>query len=638
MDPLPSERLTEFFASFFVYIFGVQAAVHLLLAGVLYQWHRRRFEGSKELIYWSLSWCFLGIYHLAAGLALYFVAGGYSSENWQRITASWIAQVSGYAQPFFLYLGLQVAIHPQRARKRTLVVMLGTIFLAATALIVWTHQPGFDSTTRFALKLVPRALICAVVYTLLTVQIIRHKLTGSGAERWLFPIGMLLYGVSQLFKSWQYMFHQGASTFQVSIYMQVADLLFQVIAGVGMLVWFLGVAHRRTVAVGKKLEDSREQLERAQRAGTIGRLVGGIAHDFNNLLTVIQGHAAIARENQDRPEHHGASLQQITAASRSAAELVGQLLDFSKRQRGTGETYAVAKLIRELKGMLPRVIDATIKLEWPSVSVKNYVHLDRTQLEMVILNLVINAQEALPDGGTIRIDSIVIELSREKARELKVEAGEYVTVKVEDDGIGIDEETCERVFDRFFTTKKTGTGLGLFTSREFVRENNGALTVESSPGKGSVFTIYLPTTSVRNKQISEQPKVNENGTGTVLIVEDDEATLEVAIRILEDVGFEVLWANNGQNALLEYNTYVGKLDLLIADVVMPEMGGRELAETLTSRQESLQVLFISGYSPEKLGSVAIDRHRWNRLNKPFSPEQLITAVREQLNRRLDLTS
>ena len=211
-------------------------------------------------------------------------------------------------------------------------------------------------------------------------------------------------------------------------------------------------------------------------------------------------------------------------------------------------------------------------------------------------------------------------------------------INVEDDGIGIDEATCERVFDRFFTTKKTGTGLGLFTSREFVRENNGALTVDSSPGKGSVFTIFLPTTSTRSKPASAIPDQPTDGTGTILLVEDDPATLEVATRVLEDAGFKVICADNGQNALMEYNTFVGNFDLLIADVVMPEMGGRELAESLATRQRGLSVLFISGYSHERLGPVEIDRERWTRLGKPFSPQQLLTAVREQLSRDFDHSS
>jgi two-component system, cell cycle sensor histidine kinase and response regulator CckA len=384
----------------------------------------------------------------------------------------------------------------------------------------------------------------------------------------------------------------------------------------------------------KFLED---QLRQAQKMEAIGRLAGGVAHDFNNLLTAIIGYsqlmmARIGEDSQMRKE-----LEEIYKAGTRAASLTSQLLAFSRKQVIQPVSLNLNAIVVDMGKMLRRLIGEDIELQFALADDLDCIKADAGQMQQVVMNLAVNARDAMPTGGRLTIATLNINLDEAFIRKRPTVApGAYVVLRVSDTGSGIDEDIQSRVFEPFFTTKEMGkgTGLGLSTIHGIITQSGGHVWFESEPGRGTTFEIYLPRIGEREEQRQTPGSTAEalHGTETVLLVEDEEAVRRLACSILEANGYTVLEAPSCDEALAMARAHQGSLDLLVTDVVMPQMSGRELAEQLTQRRPEIKVLFISGYTDDAIVRTGALESGIAFLQKPFVPDAFARKVREVLRK------
>ncbi|MFW6155696.1 MAG: PAS domain S-box protein [Armatimonadota bacterium] len=394
------------------------------------------------------------------------------------------------------------------------------------------------------------------------------------------------------------------------------------------------------VAIGRDVTESHElhqQLARVQRLDAVGTLAGGIAHDFNNVLTAIIGHANLLSRHIEEDESAHRHADQISQNAERASRLTRQLLAFSRRQPSQPQVVDLNRLIREMEEMLRRVMPENIELRLDLSADLGYTEIDPAQVEQIVMNLVLNARNAMPAGGELRVTTSNSRLREESVGELfDARPGEYVTVQVADTGVGMDEETEARIFEPFFTTRQDsgGTGLGLSTVYGLVRQNRGAVSVYSEVDKGTIFRIYLPRAddlAESVETVSEDEEAVLHGDETLLVVEDATNLLELIETILTSFGYTVLTADRGDEALKVEREHRGEIDLVVTDVVMPEMSGTELADQLIEENPDLRVLFISGYPTERAMSAERVDSRFAFLQKPFSAIKLGRRVREMLD-------
>ncbi len=391
------------------------------------------------------------------------------------------------------------------------------------------------------------------------------------------------------------------------------------------------VVHFRDVTESLALQD---QLTQSQKMDAIGRLAGGVAHDFNNLLTAIVGHAELLKDQIEAGSEAAIDLAEIEKAAERAAGLTQQLLAFSRRQVLQPRVLDLDAVVEGMKRMLQRLIGEDVKLAFrPGGSA--WVKADSSQMEQVILNLVVNARDAMPTGGNISIETAPVQLDDLAAHRTGVSAGRFVVLTVRDTGHGMDEATRARVFEPFFTTRKEGTGLGLSTVYGVVRQSGGWITVESTPGAGTLFTIHLPQVDAPASAVAPPPRaIGEllEGKETILLAEDEASVRELTTRILRQRGYTVIEAQDGRSALAALQAHKGPLDLLLTDVVMPDLSGPDVAKKVLKQRPTVKVLYMSGYTDD-----AVLQHGVMTgtpfLQKPFSPGALAAKVREVLDER-----
>jgi two-component system cell cycle sensor histidine kinase/response regulator CckA len=392
-------------------------------------------------------------------------------------------------------------------------------------------------------------------------------------------------------------------------------------------------------ATEKALRESEERLRQSQKMEALGKLAGGIAHDFNNLLTSILGYSELLLSGQTLPEREREHVSEILGSARRAASLVGQLLAFSRKQILRPVRVDLNKLVADLSRMLRRLIHENITLDTQLDPSTGPIEADPAQLEQVIINLATNARDAMPSGGSLTFATRPVSLGAADRRPLAdMKPGRYALLTVSDTGHGMDEATMARLFEPFFTTKGVGqgTGLGLASVFGTVKQTGGHICVDSSPGSGSTFSIYLPERPAATEPSGAgRDAAGDAGSGEiVLLVEDDEAVRTMTATILEQAGYRVRAAANGRAAreLLDSGD-LPRVDLLITDMVMPEMGGRQLAAEAKSRHPRLAVLYISGYSEEAELLSDDPEFRAGFIEKPFTPAALKKRVREALSAR-----
>jgi len=393
----------------------------------------------------------------------------------------------------------------------------------------------------------------------------------------------------------------------------------------------LRVTAIRDISERKTLE---EQVRLAQRMESVGRLAGGVAHDFNNLLTVILSQVNFLME---KPRSRGEvdELGQIRIAAERAAELTRHLLAFARRQIVEPKVFDVNELVARVEKLVRRAIGEDVVLAVVPEPKLGMIRADPGQIEQVLINLVVNARDALEAGGTLTIETANVELDAEYAAvHPSVLPGPYVMLSVSDTGVGMSQATLAQIFEPFFTTKKAGkgTGLGLATCYGIVKQSGGAIFVYSELGRGTTFKVYLPRVSASPTDTPAPPaKVAAAGTETLLLVEDHEMVRRIAVRILRDKGYTVHETGDPWKALELFDAIVPPVALLVVDIVMPAMSGKELASRLRERRPELRVLYTSGYTENTIVHHGVVDAGVNFLAKPYVPEELLNRVRAALD-------
>jgi PAS domain S-box-containing protein len=391
------------------------------------------------------------------------------------------------------------------------------------------------------------------------------------------------------------------------------------------------IAFVTDVTESKQVED---QLRQSQKMEAMGRLAGVVAHDFNNLLTVISGYGQILLGGLNPADPMRGDMQEILKAADSAAELTGQLLAFSRRQIIQPAVVDFNALIRNMDRMLRRVIREDIQLTYLLGSEVGKVKADPGQIGQVLVNLVVNARDAMPAGGKLTIETSPVYLDEEYARtHVDVQPGPYVMLTVSDTGTGMDEETRRHLFEPFFTTKEKGkgTGLGLSTAYGIIKQSGGDIRVYTEPERGTSFKIYLPVVEGPEPEASLARPAVQPGTETILIAEDEPGLRRLIRQVLEQQGYTVLQAPDSETALEICRNYRGPVHLLLTDVVMPGMSGKELAQKVVESMPGVKVLYMSGYTDNVIVHHGVLDEGIAFLQKPFTPDVLARKIREVLD-------
>jgi two-component system cell cycle sensor histidine kinase/response regulator CckA len=372
----------------------------------------------------------------------------------------------------------------------------------------------------------------------------------------------------------------------------------------------------------------------SQKMEMVGRLAGGVAHEFNNLLTIITGYSNLLLDRLPADDASRGPIREIRKAGDRAAALTQQLLAFGRKQLLAPVELSLNTILddmsRMLRALLGEGVELTLYLD-PSLG---RVKADQGQIEQVILNLVVNARDAMPQGGRLVLETRNVYLDEEYARtHAEVAPGYYALLAVSDSGVGIDPETLGHLFEPYYTTKEPGHGLGLPAVYGIVKQSDGHVEVESQPGRGSTFKVFLPLLDqvVPTFEVQSDLAHAPTGTETILLAEDDEGIRRLAKLILDSLGYQVLEAADGRDALARLERHAGPLDLLITDVIMPNLGGRELADRLRGLRPDVRVLFLSGYSDHAISAHGIPGEGCGFLQKPFTPLALARRVREVLD-------
>lgn len=389
----------------------------------------------------------------------------------------------------------------------------------------------------------------------------------------------------------------------------------------------------------RKLE---AQLLQSQKMEALGRLAGSIAHDFNNILTAISGYSELLLIGLGERHPMSQEVQEIKKAGERAAELARQLLSFSRQRSRRLVQMEINKVLGDMENMIRRLIGEDIRLEVVAAPDAGCINADPGQIEQVIMNLAVNARDAMPTGGILRIETALVVLDADYCRtQINMVPGPYTLLRVSDTGCGMSAETMEHLFEPFYTTKEKGkgTGLGLSTVYGIVKGFSGMILVSSEPGTGTEISIYFPRIETRVPEAAgaSPPVFSDLGYETILLVEDEESVRRLAARLLDERGYRVLTASGYEEALRVARSHEGVLHLLVTDLVLAGKGGGELAWTLRQERPRIRVLFISGYSDTMIASHKVFLAGAEFLEKPFSPEALARKVRGVLDNGLDLS-
>jgi signal transduction histidine kinase/ActR/RegA family two-component response regulator len=608
-----------------------QAAVDLsfaLLLAILFRLKRDEF-----LRLWSWSWAALCAFHLAIAGAAYARSAGLELGHPSRVVIASLAIVAGFAHALLTALGAAAVMRGQRLRLPMLGVAFVAITLIAAGLVFASIHVAGEVRTLLRIGIRDLLVGSAFVATAWTQWLRRGRGQGGALLCALsFGVyGMLQLGyfgmhVTQTLSEWSW--HFGGITVPL-------DVLLEITMGVGMVVSLFDEERRRAQDTGEVLKRTEETLRQAHKMEAVGRLAGGIAHDFNNALTGIMGYTELLASALDEKSNARDFARGIKDSASKAKALVQRLLAFSRKQVLQPRVINLNSVVTDVVEMLKRLIGEDVHLVVDLDRGLDNTIADPNQIQQALMNLAVNARDAMPGGGTLTISTRHVELRR--AADLPhahgvVESGGYVMVAVTDTGSGMDESTRQRIFEPFFTTKDEGTGLGLAMVYGIVRQSHGAITVESEPGRGASFRLYFkatPSQIAPSRAPAARSELARGGGECVLVVEDEPAIREVIGRTLVGLGYDVILAEDGETAIAMAQQHPERFRLLVTDVVMPGMNGPELARRMLALTPGLRVLFMSGYSGDLPGREALESGAY--LQKPFEPQVLALRVRETLD-------
>jgi len=405
------------------------------------------------------------------------------------------------------------------------------------------------------------------------------------------------------------------------------ELTTQAIAGTSPRL-FSGVV--RDITERLRLE---EQLRQSQKMEAVGQLAGGIAHDFNNLLTIIQGHTSLLRSTMADGDRSLADVDIIGDAAERAAALTQRLMTFSRRAVVAPKVVELNDIVRESEHILRRLIGEDIRLAVTLDPAAGRVKVDTAHMGQVIINLVLNARDATPAGGLLTLTTSSVQIDGDAAIARSLPAGRYARLTVVDTGTGMTPDVLAHIFEPFFTTKEVGkgTGLGMAVVHGIVKQSGGDIDIDTEPGRGTTVRVDLPAVQDAPHAEHDPAPIKASGTEMILLVEDEDGVRALMARTLRQQGFEVLETANGMEALQVAKSHERPPDLLVTDVVMPGMTGRELADTLRQQYPTLKVLFVSGYTDDALLKRGVMEAREALLAKPFLPRELGARVRQILD-------
>jgi two-component system, cell cycle sensor histidine kinase and response regulator CckA len=396
----------------------------------------------------------------------------------------------------------------------------------------------------------------------------------------------------------------------------------------------------RDVTERRRAEENRVRLEaqliQAQKMEAVGQLAGGVAHDFNNILTTVIGYANLVQMKIDRDDPLRIYVEQILNASQKAAMLTHSLLAFSRKQVIELKPHNLDTLVKGVEKLLRRLLIEDVEMKLSLAAENLTVLADVTQIDQVLINLVTNARDAMPDGGTLLIETKAIDVDEEFRKKRGYgKLGRYALLSVNDTGVGMDARTKEKIFEPFFTTKEIGkgTGLGLSIVYGIVKQHDGYVEVESQCGKGTSFRVYLPEVKARAQKTKREVRRIEGGDETILVAEDDDEVRKLTKTVLEDSGYKVVEAMDGEEAVSAFRVHKDHIDAVILDVIMPKKSGKEVYEALRKMRPGLKALFISGYTPDIITDKGFLKDTFDYVSKPLSPQEMLTKLREVLNRK-----
>ncbi len=377
-------------------------------------------------------------------------------------------------------------------------------------------------------------------------------------------------------------------------------------------------------------EELKAQLIQSQKLESLGRLAGGVAHDYNNMLSAIMGYAELAMIDVHRRGPAYLKLQEILKATKRSAEVTRQLLSFARKQMVRPEVFDLNEAVEDMFNLLRRLIGERIELVWLPRAGRKSIRMDPSQFDQAVVNLCINARDAIAGMGKITLETDAVKFDEtDGAMPPGFVPGEFMVLSVSDDGVGMSDETLENIFEPFFTTKgdQQGTGLGLASVYGTIKQHDGFIAVKSKLGVGTQFKIYLPAQAEPVPEAKAPEPTTHQGRGeTVLVVEDESAILEMVKSILDHLDYNVLAARSSLDALHLAQKYDGEIHLLITDIIMPEMNGRDLAKALRAKRPQMKCLYMSGYTADVIGDQGIIENEFNFLQKPFSLQQLTQKV------------
>ena len=582
------------------------AAWCFLLAGFLLLYRRQ--YAKAFLGYWAVAMGLVGVRASCSGIAIVLATSEHPNEDWRTLFSS-VAQVAGHLLPLFLVLG-SLSIRGRREPASPVLVALGALLVGSAGLATWlTLESAIE--LRLLLRLGLPSLAVGLVFVHASWVVAQTEAWSSSFGRVWLSLALALYGAGQLtvFGVRVYAFASPPGTW--IYFLGYADILWTVLIGLGVLLWQLEEERDRTQAALEMLRKSEEQLLHTQKMQAVGQLAGGIAHDFNNVLTAIVGHASLVLPRVEDDPESKELVEQVLSAGGRAGSLVRRLMSFSRQGQLDPRPIDLNRAAEATVEMVRCLFPPEVRLEQDLARRLPLVEMDRGQAEMILVNLMLNARDAMPEGGELRVET--------RARTGLVE------LAVCDEGTGMSAEVQERVFEPFFTTKEGGTGIGLASVYSAVERAGGSVRVESELGRGTRIVVQLPRSSA-NAEDSDTHFGVDIGSGqgrTVLLVDDDAQVLEFASRALRLHGCEVLEAEDGLQALEVARAHAGEIGLLLTDVRMPHMGGPELAEALQRTHSALRVLYMTGFAGEHEYAV---KGCGDVLMKPFSMEELCLRV------------